>query len=108
MDRPDVRVVERCEQLRLALESREAIRIEGEDSGQHFQRDVSIEPRVARSIDFAHPAGTDGSDDFERAQLRSWSERHYGVPAPFFSSAGQLTMTVNDCVVSCADRTRKR
>jgi hypothetical protein len=64
-------VIERREQLRFALESREAIRIEGEDSWQHFQRDVSIELRVARSMDFAHPAGADGGDDFERTQLRS-------------------------------------
>jgi len=53
VDRRDVRVIERREQLRLALEACETIGIQRESRRQDFQRDVSIELRIARSVDFA-------------------------------------------------------
>ena len=56
----DVRVIQRREHLRLALEPREPVRIGRERLGQHLDRDVAVQPRVARAIDLAHPAGADG------------------------------------------------
>ena len=53
-------MVERGEHLRLAFEAREAIRIEGERCGQHLERDIASEFRIARAIYFAHPAGAEG------------------------------------------------
>ena len=54
-----LRMVERREDLRFALEPREPIGIAGEGVGQDLQRDVAIELRVARAIDLPHPAGAD-------------------------------------------------
>ncbi len=52
----DVRMVERREHLRFALEAREPVRVLCERSRQHLQRDVAVEPGVAGTIDLAHSA----------------------------------------------------
>ena len=59
VDRRDVRMVERGEDLRLALEAREPLGIARERVGQNLQRDVAVELGVAGPIDLAHPAGAD-------------------------------------------------
>ena len=64
VDRADVRVIERGEQLRFAREPRQAVRIEREPLGQHLQGDVAIQLRVARAIHLAHGARTKRGDDF--------------------------------------------
>jgi hypothetical protein len=66
------------ENLRLASESREAIGIDGELVGHHFDRDVAIELRVARAKHFAHAARSDEGQDLERAETCSGRERHAG------------------------------
>ena len=63
----DVRMVERGERLRFAGEAPEPIRIGGEGFRQDLQRDVAIEPRVARAVDLAHSTGAKRSKDFIRA-----------------------------------------
>ena len=60
----DVRVVERREDLRFALEAREAIGIGGERVGQDLERDVAIQLRVARAIHLAHAAGAEQRNHF--------------------------------------------
>ena len=64
VDVRDVRMIQRREHLRFALEAREPIRIAREHVGQDFDRDVAIEAscRGAR-YDLAHAAGADGRDD---------------------------------------------
>ena len=57
----DVRMVERRERLRFALEAREPLRIGGERGRQDLDRDVAIELGIARAIDLAHAAGADGA-----------------------------------------------
>ena len=42
---------------RLALEARAELRVGRELRRQHLDRDHAIEPRVARLVDLAHPAG---------------------------------------------------
>ena len=66
--RRDVRMVERGQRRRLALESRESIGIGGHGLGQHLDRDVTTELRVARAIDLPHSAGTEHGHDFVRAE----------------------------------------
>ena len=56
VDRGDVRVVELREELRLALESRQALLVLGERRGQDLDRDLALQPRVGRAVDLAHPA----------------------------------------------------
>ena len=59
VDLRDVRMVERRQRLRFALEATQSFRIGGEGLRQNLQRDVTIEPGVASPIDLAHSAGAE-------------------------------------------------
>src|SRR5213593_990799 len=63
VDRGDMRMIERGQQLRLALESSDPFRIFCEELGQSFDGDVAIELGVTGFVDFAHPTGTDGTEN---------------------------------------------
>ena len=63
IDVADVRVVERCQQLRLAPEAGQPIRIGGKRTWQDLQGDVAIELGVAGPIHLAHTAGAKDADD---------------------------------------------
>src|SRR5205823_6665427 len=67
----DVRMVERREQLRLALEADHACRVSEEQLGQDLDRDVAPQLRVVRAIDLAHSAVADGAPNSVRAEPRS-------------------------------------
>ena len=56
VDRADVRMVERGEQLRLAREPSQAAGVSRKELGQDLQRNVAIESGVAGAIDLAHAA----------------------------------------------------
>ena len=64
MDGDDVRVVERRDGERLARESLAAIGIGGGDVGQDLQRDIALEPRIARAVHLAHPARAERAQRF--------------------------------------------
>jgi hypothetical protein len=72
VDGRDVRMIERGEHLRLALQAGEPFRIAGKSLGQDLQRHFALQPRVARPIHFSHAAGA------ERAPI---SYRPTRVPA---------------------------
>ena len=72
----DVRVVERGEQLRLALEAREPVGVGGERGGQQLQSHLAAEPRVRRAVDLAHAAGADRPDDLVRPEALSRRDGH--------------------------------
>ena len=76
VDRGDIRMVERREHLRLALEACEPVGIAGEELGKDLQRDVTIELRVARTIDLAHAARAECRDDLVGAETRTGGQRH--------------------------------
>ena len=59
VDRADVRMVQRGEHPRLALEAREPIRVARERARQDLDRDVASELRVARPVHLAHAAGAE-------------------------------------------------
>ena len=63
VDRDDVRVVERGNGARFALEAGEPSGSRANGGGQHFDRDVAAQPRVARAVDLAHAAGAERSQD---------------------------------------------
>jgi hypothetical protein len=44
--------------------------------GQDFDGDAAIEASVTRTVDFAHAARADGSDDFVRAESASGRQVH--------------------------------
>jgi len=70
-----VRMIERREDSRFALESSHAFRIEGKRFGQDFDRDDAAQLGIARAIDLAHPARAEGADDFIRTET-STADHH--------------------------------
>ncbi len=55
---------QRGNRARLGLEAAAHLGIRGDVSRHHLQRDVPAEPGITAAIHNAHPAGTDGFDDF--------------------------------------------
>ena len=70
----DVRMIQRRERLRFALEAGQAIGISRERVGQDLDRDVAIQLRVARAIHLAHAAGADRRGDLVGAEAGAGSE----------------------------------
>jgi hypothetical protein len=58
------------------LEAPQAISIDADLGGQDLDGDVSAEPRVLRTIDFAHPADADGGLNLVRAEANAGTKRH--------------------------------
>ncbi len=56
VDRGDVGVLQLGQDLRLALETGEAVGVGGERLGQDLDRDLALQLRVGRAVDDAHPA----------------------------------------------------
>ncbi len=71
-----MRMIQRGEQLRFALEPREAIGIGCERVRQDFDSDFATEPGVASPIDLSHAADAEGVDDLVDAQPCSGRESH--------------------------------
>ena len=78
MDPGDVRVVQRREDLRLALEARDAIAVGGDRCVQRFDCDRAIELGIAGAIHLAHAAFAEQGRDFVRADSGAGREGHLG------------------------------
>ena len=89
VDRGDVRVVERGEEPRLALETGQPFRVAGEGVGERLDGHVAAEPGVAGAVDLAHAAGAEGSENLVGSEFRSGGETHF-----FFNSAVQSVTTI--------------
>ena len=61
VERADVRMIERRDRARLALEALAQLRVGRERRRQDLDRDRAVEPRVAGAVDFAHAAGANGA-----------------------------------------------
>ena len=72
----NVRMVERCQDLRFPLEAGEPIGIMGDRLWEDFDGDVAVQLRIARPIHFAHPAGAQERDDFIGADACASGEEH--------------------------------
>jgi hypothetical protein len=59
----DVRVVERGDGLRLALDACPQLLVARQLGGQQLDRHRSVEPRVTRAVDLAHASGPDRGED---------------------------------------------
>ena len=75
IDGRDVRMIERAQRPRFALDAREARRIVGEFPRQHLQRHVAAEPLVPCAIDLAHAAEADQGGDRIATDARADVER---------------------------------
>lgn len=72
----DVGMIERREDSRFALKSGEPFGIAGELIGQDLDRYVAIELRITCSIDFAHAAAPERSEDLIGPESHAGGERH--------------------------------
>ena len=70
-DREHVGMRQRCDRARFLLEAPPPIVIGGRRRRHDLDRDVAPEPRVARAIDLAHPAGADRRHDLVGAEAAS-------------------------------------
>jgi hypothetical protein len=78
VDVRDVRMVERGQHLRFAAEPREAVGVVRHLREQDLDRDLAMQVRIARPIDFAHAPGAQQGNDFVRAETSAGGERHPG------------------------------
>jgi predicted MFS family arabinose efflux permease len=63
VQRRDIRVRQRCSGARLSQDAFTPIGIAGESWRHHLDRHGPAEPRIARAVDLAHPAGADSVED---------------------------------------------
>ncbi len=80
VDAADVRMIERSDRARLALEAQ--IGIAGNLGREDLDRDAAIEPRVAGLVDLAHPARAraERADDFVRAKSGASTKWQFMFP----------------------------
>src|SRR5438034_8622161 len=74
--RADVRMLERRDGARLALEAITELRVGSELSRQHLDRNGPVQRRVARAIDLAHPARPERREDLVRAEAPARCKTH--------------------------------
>ena len=72
VDGGDVRVIQRREDLRLALEAGDPGGVVRQRRGKHFDGDVAAKLDVAGAVHFAHSAGADARGDFVFAEPSSY------------------------------------
>ena len=80
VERADMRMVQRRDGARFAIESLAQIRIRSNVRGQDFDGDCTFEARVARFVDLAHAASAQRGNDFVRPEANTGRERHVGTP----------------------------
>ena len=76
VERADVRVRERRDGLRFALETLAERRVGGQPGRQDLDGHIAAEPCVPAAIHFAHAARAGGRHDFIGTQARPGLERH--------------------------------
>ena len=72
-------MVQRAGGPRFLLEAAQAVRIIRDLRGQHFDRDVPVQSRIAGAIDLAHAPGSEECDYLMRAESVSWNYAHPAV-----------------------------
>jgi hypothetical protein len=69
-------MIQRRQYFRFALKSRHALGIPSECFRQYLKRRASLQRRIERTIDLAHPSRTNGSLDFIHTKPRSGGQGH--------------------------------
>ena len=76
VDGGDVRMIERREKARFALESSKCVIVTGERFGKQLDRNLAPESRIRRAIDHAHSARAKRVENFIRTEARSGGDVH--------------------------------
>ena len=71
VDRDDVRMIQRGDRLRFALEALATLGIVRDGGRQHFDRKLAMELGVARTKHLTPPTDADAGTDFIRAEVRA-------------------------------------
>jgi hypothetical protein len=82
VDLCDMGMVQGGQRLCFAFETPTPLGIGGKGLGENLQRDVAIQLRIARAVDFAHSSCANGVEDLVRAEARAGSQRHRAVRNP--------------------------
>ena len=98
MDVRDVRVIQRRQRLRFARKPGQAIGIAGKGVRKDLQRDVAIQFRVARAIDFAHATRADRRGDFIDAETGAGGKCHVEVSICAASEGGRCQLLLRAVV----------
>ena len=69
----DIRMIERGENFGLSLKAGKPFRVAGDVRWKQLQRDLPLQHGVGRSVDLAHPAGSEQGDDFIRTEAKTGS-----------------------------------
>ena len=89
VERDNVRMIERGGRARLLLEAGDAVGIGGDDLGQNLDGDIAMQAAVAGSVDLAHSANAENTQDRVRAQLRARGNGHVDGIVIAADSSGQ-------------------
>src|SRR5262249_4243322 len=76
VDRENVRVGERRDRARLALEAVERVGVGGDTLGEDLDRDVALQLRVSGAPDFAHAARAERREDLVGAETGARGQTH--------------------------------
>jgi len=87
-----VRVIQRGEDARFALEACKAIGVRCEGGRQDFDRHLATELRVSGAIDLAHSARAERREDLIRTEATA-CQRHVGSGRILDDSAGTATVS---------------
>ena len=68
--RQNIGVIERGGGARFLLEAPQPVRIGRKARGQHLNRHIATEPRIARTIDLVHAAHAERRENFVRTEAR--------------------------------------
>ena len=92
VDRCDVRIVQRRQELRFALEAGEPVGIGGEKLREKLERDDPVKLRIGGAIYLAHTARPNPVEDFVNAEANAGRRRHGGAIIRAGSAAYMLPL----------------
>ena len=75
----DVGVVQDRGRTGFLLEAAQSNGIAGPQRRQHLDRDIAVEPRIARPVDVPHASGAEGREDLVRTEAASGHNTHEGL-----------------------------
>ena len=89
-------MLELGQDLRLAPEAREAVRVGSESLGEDLDRDLALQLRVGRAVDDPHPALAERAGDLVATEAGAGREAHRGsASAQFWTSVtGAASWTI--------------
>jgi hypothetical protein len=74
VNRGDIRVIQRAEDLRFTAESRETIWIGRECLRQNLERDLATQPEIPGAIHLTHPARSERTHNLVGTELRAGAD----------------------------------